>query len=407
MKGGSAETTGSTAQSRPGKWIVAGQVAFSLVLVIVAGLFLRSLIKLTTLDIGFDRSNVLIVNANLKAASIPPAQRLALYDQLEDRVRSLPGVVSVGRSVRTPVSNFEWNQYVQVDSPNAPTGDDALVYFNFVSPGYFSTLRTPLVAGRDFSPTDTKSSVQVAIVNETFVRKFFHGANPIGQSLRTVEEAGKIGKPIQIVGLVKDSKYESLREDTFSQAFFPAAQIPEPDESESFLVRTKNPPSTLVSGVQNAVAEINKSISLDFHSLAEQVDDSIVQERLLASLSSFFGALALLLAMIGLYGTLSYLVTQRRSEFGIRMALGAPPTSILSLVMRDVAIILCGGVLAGVALSLASVRVLQELLFGLSTHDAAALLGAIAVLSVVAIVAGYLPARRAMRVDPMAALRYE
>ena len=407
MKGGSAETTGSTAQARPGKWIVAGQVAFSLVLVIVAGLFLRSLIKLTTLDIGFDRSNVLIVNANLKAASIPPAQRLALYDELEDRFHSLPAVVSVGRSVRTPVSNFEWNQYVEVDSPNPPTGDDALVYFNFVSPGYFPTLRTPLIAGRDFSPTDTKSSVQVAIVNETFARKFFHGSNPVGHPLRTVGDAGKIGPPIQIVGLVKDSKYESLREDTFSQAFFPAAQLSESDESESFLVRTKNPPSTLVSGVQNAVAEVNKSISLDFHSLAEQVDDSIVQERLLASLSSFFGALALLLAMIGLYGTLSYLVTQRRSEFGIRMALGAPPTSILRLVMRDVAIILCGGVLAGVALSLASVRVLHELLFGLSTHDAAALLGAIAVLSVVAIVAGYLPARRAMYVDPMTALRYE
>jgi predicted permease len=309
--------------------------------------------------------------------------------------------------VRTPVSNFEWNQFVQVDAPNAPTGDDALVYFNFVSPGYFSTLRTPLIAGRDFSRTDTKSSVQVAIVNETFARKFFHGANPIGESLRTVEDAGKIGPPIQIVGLVKDSKYESLRENTFSQAFFPAAQIPETDESESFLVRTQNPPSTLVSGVQNSVAEVNKSISLDFHSLAEQVDDSIIQERLLASLSSFFGALALLLAMIGLYGTLSYLVTQRRSEFGIRMALGAPPTSILRLVMRDVAIILCGGIFAGVGLSLASVRVLQELLFGLSTHDAAALLGAIAVLSVVAIVAGYLPARRAMRVDPMTALRYE
>ena len=406
MKGGPAEVGGQRMLVRPGKWIVASQVAFSLVLVIAAGLFLRSLVKLMTLDLGFDRSNVLLVNVNLKAAHIPPTERLALFDEIQARLRSLPGIVSAGRSVRTPVSNFEWNQFVQVDSQTRPKGDDALVYFNFVSPGYFQTLRTPLLAGRDFNESDSKTSVQVAIVNETFVRKFLPDTNPVGHVLHKVEDQ-KSSQSIQIVGLVRDSKYESLREDNFSQAFFPLSQIPDSDESENFEVRTANRPSAFVSSVQNAIGQVNKAVSLDFHSLAEQVDDSIVQERLLATLSAFFGALALLLAMIGLYGAISYLVTQRRGEFGVRMALGAPRTSILKLVMSEVAVILLVGALAGVALSLASVRVLQKLLFGLSTQDTVTIAGAIALLTAVALFAGYIPARRAMRTDPMVALRYE
>lgn len=408
MKGGPAEANSQIPFLRPGKWIVGCQVAFSLVLVVVAGLFLRSLVKLTTLDIGFDRSNVLIVRANLNNTNISAEQRLGIYDEIETRFRALPGAVSVGRSVRTPVSNFEWNQEVQVESVPPPKNEeDALAYFNFISPGYFPTLRTPLLTGRDFKESDTKTSAPVAIVNETFARKFLGGANPAGRYLRTVEDGGKLGPPIQIVGLVKDSKYESLREKTYSQAFFPASQLHDTDGSESFLLRTGNQPSSLVSPAEKAIAEVNKAISLDFHSLAEQVDDSMVQERLLATLSTFFGGLALLLAMIGLYGALSYVVAQRRSEFGVRMALGAPPASILRLVMREVTVILVGGGLAGIGLSLLSVRVLQQLLFGLSSHDTTTMLAAIVVLSLVALLAGYLPARRAMKVDPMVALRYE
>jgi macrolide transport system ATP-binding/permease protein len=172
-------------------------------------------------------------------------------------------------------------------------------------------------------------------------------------------------------------------------------------------VRTATRPSALVPAVQEAVAGVSKTIPLEFHTLAEQVDDSLVQERLLATLSSFFGGLALLLAMIGLYGALSYLVAQRQPEFGIRMALGAPRGSILRLVMRDVVVVLAGGLTTGACLALATVGVLQKMLFGLAPHDAFTFIAAIGVLSAVAIVAGYLPARRAMRVDPMVALRYE
>jgi len=205
--------------------------------------------------------------------------------------------------------------------------------------------------------------------------------------------------------MAKDSKYESIREITHPTAFFPAAQVPL--RSESFELRTAVGSSALVPAVQAAVGSVNKQIPLEFHTLAEQVNDSMVQERMLALLSGFFGALALLLAMIGLYGTLSYLVAQRQTEFGIRMALGAEPGSILGLVMRSVIAVLAVGVVAGVGISLAATRVLQQLLFGLSPRDAFTIVAAVAVLSVVALIAGYLPARRATKVDPMVALRNE
>ena len=407
MKGSQAEQTDRGLRFRPGKWIVASQVALSLVLLVVAGLFLHSMLKLATLDIGFDRSNVLLVNSDLKLTTVPPEQYLAVHDEIESRLRSLPGVVSVGRSVRTPVSNFEWDQHILVDSHNAPKGEDAETYLNFVSPGYFPTLRTPLLEGRNFSATDTKTSAPVAIVNEIFARKFFAGISPVGKYIRRDWGLSKTTPPIQIVGVVKDAKYESLREKPISQAFFPADQILDNEEYANFEIRTDKRPSALISLVQDSVAQVNKSIPLDFSSLAQQVDDSLVQERLLATLSAFFGVLALLLAMIGLYGALSYLVAQRRTEFGIRLALGAPPVSILRLVFRDVVIVLVAGSLTGIAMSLAAIRLLQKLLFGLTPHDPATMLASVAILAAVAFLASYPPARRAMRVDPMQALRYE
>jgi putative ABC transport system permease protein len=409
IKGSQADVSHPGTLARSGRWVVASQVTFSLVLLVVAGLFLRNLVKLVVLDLGFDRNNVLLVNANLKAANVLPASRLALYDEIEGRLRAIPGVVSVARSVRTPLSNFEWNEGVEVDTANPPQGPDALVYFNFVSPGYFPTLRTPLVAGRNFRESDTKNALPVAIVNQTFARKFLPGVNPVGRYFRRMGvEPGVPAPSIQIVGLVKDSKYESVREDTLSQAFMPVSQIDSgQDDGEFFEVRTHVHPASLIREIEHVIGESNKAVALDFQSLAEQVNDSLVQERLLATLSSFFGCLALLLAMIGLYGAISYMVTKRRAEFGIRLALGALPESILLLVMREVALILVSGLLAGIAISWLTVRLLQDLLFGFSSHDPVTLVGAMAVLAGVALAAGFIPARHAAKVDPMVALRYE
>jgi len=407
MKGSQAIDGESRAKFRPGKWIVASQVALSLLLLVASGLFLRSLITLVTMDAGFDRNNVLIVRANLHTAKALPEQQPAMFDEVERRLRSLPGVISGSRSVMTPVSNYVWNSDLDVDLPNAPKGDAALAYFNFISPSYLETVRTPLLAGRNFNDGDTKTAPRVAVVNETLARTFFPNGDALGKYFRIHPDPGKPAPPILIVGLAKDAKYESLREEAHATAYFPIAQIPEDAEEQVFELRTAARPSALVPSVQEAVASVSKAIPLEFHTLAEQVDDSLVQERLLATLSTFFGALALLLAMIGLYGALSYLVAQRQPEFGIRMALGAPRGSILRLVMRDVVAVLAGGLAAGACLALAAVGVLQKMLYGLAPHDTLTFLVAIGVLSAVAMLAGYLPARRAMRIDPMAALRYE
>jgi predicted permease len=406
MKGGQAVEIDRRARFRNRHWIVASQVALSLVLLVAAGLFLRSFWKLATLDIGFDRNNVLVVGANLETAKVPGDQQLSICEAIESRLRALPGVVSVGRSWTTPVSGSGWNGWIETEWSKGLTGRNSLAWFNFVSPGYLGTLRMTLLAGRNFNDRDTKTAPAVVIVNQTLAQRFFPNLNPIGRTFRIVEN-GKPGPPIEVVGVVRDSKYQTLREKTHPTAFFQVTKIPGDGEAETFELRTGVRPSGLVSEVQAAVAGVNKEIPLEFHTLSEQVNDSMVQERMLALLSGFFGTLALLLAMIGLYGTLSYLVAQRQTEFGIRMALGAERGSILRLVMRSVISVLAVGVVAGVGISLAATRVLQQLLFGLGPHDVVTMIAAVAVLSVVALIAGYLPARRAMKVDPMVALRNE
>ena len=407
MKGSQAVEGERRVRFRFGIWIVASQVALSLVLLVAAGLFLRSFVKLLVLDIGFDRNNVLLVDVNLKAPNLTVTHQLATDQEIERRLCALPGVVSCGRSSITPISGNEWNQFLHAESPTAPTGEASLTYFNSISPGYFMTLRTPLLAGRDFNNQDGKGAPRVAIVNQTLARKFYANLDPLGRTFRLDEAPGKTGPPIQIVGVVKDSKYTSLREDTYPTAFLPINQEPGIHVGGNFALRTAVRPSALARSVEDAVAGVNKASSVEFHTLAEQVDDSLVQERMLGLLSGFFGALALLLAMIGLYGTFSYLVTQRQAEFGLRMALGAEPRSILWLVMRDVAAILAAGVVVGLSMSLATVRLFQKLLFGLDARDSVTLTLATVVLCVVVILAGYIPARRAMKVDPMVALRYE
>jgi putative ABC transport system permease protein len=407
MKGTAVEEGKGRIRFRAGKLIVASQVAMSLVLLIGGGLLMRSFVKLMTVDLGFDRNNVLLVDADLNIAKVPVQKRTPTFEAIENRLQSLPGALSVARSFNTPLSHITWNDLIHADNPQAPTGDASVVLFNFVSPGYFQTMRMQFIAGRGFDTGDVKTGPQVAIVNETLAKKFFSGMNAIGRRFRVEPETGKQTPMVEIVGVVKDSKYESMREQPQPTAFFPIAQNTDTDSRETFELRTAVPPSQMISAVHHAVADVNSAIPLNFLTLSEQVDDDLVYERVLATLSGFFGGLALLLAMVGLYGVLSYLVTQRQIEFGIRMALGAQTSSILRLVMTDVFRVLIGGVAVGIGLSLLAVRLLQNLLFGLQPRDGVTMVTSVCVLCAIGLLAGYLPARRATKVDPMVALRYE
>jgi len=407
MKGGAAPDSEHRVRFRAGKIIVAAQVAMSLVLLVAAGLFLRSFQKLVTLDLGFDRDNVLLVNANLKPTHIPADQRDSTYADILGRLRAIPGVVSVSRSANTPLSGAEWNDTIVPDAPNPPKGDDATAYFNFVSPGYFETLRIPRLAGRNFNGGDTANSARVAIVNQSLAGRFFRGLDPVGRTFEVDPQPGKKLQPVQVIGVVRNSKYESIREDAFPTAFFPVSQMSGMMDHQNYALRIAVAPSGITGGVEKAVAQVNKEISLRFRMLSQQVADSIVRDRMLAMLSTFFGGLALLLAMVGLYGTFSYMVTQRQKEFGVRMALGARLRAIVNLVLRDVALVLAAGIAVGVGIALLTVGPLQKMLFDLGARDTLTVAAAVAVLAAVAFVAAWLPARRAARVDPMVTLRHE
>ena len=403
MRGATA--TQSERHSPMRKWIVAAQIALSMVLLVTAGLFLRSFVKLVTLDPGFDRDNVLLVSANLRPTHLKPEQQIPVFDALEARLATLPGVTALGRANITPLSRMLWNDEYRSDIPNAPVGKDALAMVDFISPSYFDAMRMHLLSGRGFAASDTKTSTLVAIVNQTFARKLMRSVDPIGHYIHNLEPSGQSGKPTLIVGVVADSKYGSLREENPPTVFFPITQVPEPEQQYTYVIRAAVPVNSLRSAVEAAAANINAEIPLQFTTLSEQVNDTIVQDRLLAALSAFFGSLALLLAMIGLYGTVSYRVTLRRAEFGIRMALGARVQAIVRLVIGEVAYIVAVGVAVGIALSLIATTALQKLLFGLGPRDVVTIALSAVLLGAVALAAAYAPARRAAKVDPMIALR--
>ncbi len=412
MKGGAQDETHGRTHFRPGRWIVAGQVALSLVLLIVAGLFLRSFNNLITLDAGFDRSNVLLVNASSHNANVSPEQRAELWREALLRLQAMPGVISASESLLTPIGGTTWNDEFFLLKGGGPTGDDSTANLNYVSPEYFVTLRTPVRSGRNFDSHDSAGAPLVAIISETMARKFFGTDNPLGEYLRIDDPPGMITPPMQIVGVVKDAKYQTLKETTQETIYFPIAQMTEIQKQNmtgnpAFEIRTTSQPLATARSAEAALTGLNKSLSMSFLTLEGQVDDSLRQEKLLATLSGFFGGLALLLAMIGLYGVLAYMVTQRRKEIGIRMALGAGKGSILGLIMRDVSIVLAAGIVIGVGISLWATHFLQKMLFNLNPRDAMTIILSVAVLSAVALIAGYLPARRAARLDPNVILRDE
>ena len=407
MKGIQSSDIKQPVPLRSRKWITASQVAISFLLLVTCGLLLRTFVRLVTLNIGFDPHDVLLVHVNLKTANVPPSRNLDTNQEIESRLSALPGVLSASRSGVTPMSGAGWCKFtIHSDWSKSVTGINRLAFFNFVSPDYLSTMRTPMLAGRGFTRADAQNSRDVAVVNQSMTRRFFPGLNPIGR----VFWIDQRDRQIEVIGVMQDSKYGMVQEVSHPTIFMLDSHAPSPtwDTSmETFELRTAILPSGLISPARGTVAAVNNAIPVQFDTLTERVEDSLVQQRVMALLSGFFGVLALLLGMVGIFGTISYLVTQRQNEIGIRMALGAEKRDVLRMVIGQGLKLALIGVIIGIAGALALTRFLASLLYGVKPTDPLTFIAVSLILMAVALLACYIPARRAAKVDPMVALRYE
>jgi len=404
----SAGRTATASRKRFGfrQGLVVSQVALSLVLVVGALLFSGSLRNLLAVDAGFSQKGVVIAGLDLfRRLNVPYAGRVAFKQDLLQKIRALPGVVSAAEVEILPLSGNGTINEVWIEGTNPGSRLDSL--FNSVSDGYFKAMGIALLAGRDFSPQDTVSSPKVAIVNQTFARKLGLGTSPIGKTFRRQATPSEPEQSFEIVGLVADTKYSSLREEFRPIAFLSTSQDPRPGPSAQLVIRSAAPIAETVSNVRGLVAQASPLITLGFQPFETTILEGLTRERLMAKVSGFFGLLAALIAAVGLYGVMSYLVAQRTNEFGIRVALGAQRADVLSLVLRNAALLLAPGLALGAFLSVAAAQAARAMLFGLKPSDPGVLVAAITGLGLVALLASFLPARRAMRVDPMVALRYE
>ena len=403
LKSGGRGLAGGAGGLSARRALVVCQISLSLVLLVGAVLFVRTLRNLTTLDPGFRRAQVVAVSADFWPLRLPEAARVPFKRELLARVRAIPGVEAAANAFTVPSSGDGWTENVSVDGGGAQRQSATL---NRVSGGYFRTMGTTLLAGRDFGEADRTGSELVAIVTETFVRKFLDGSNPIGRTIR-FESLGRPERHFRIVGLVRDSKYYDLREDFTPIIYVPDAQDDDFFQFTNLLIRSPLPMEAVSAAVKSELARWNPEVVLGFQAYERMIREGLIRERLMASLSAFFGFLAALLAMIGLYGVVSYMVVKRRNEIGVRMAMGADRGDIVRMVLREAGALLGAGLAIGAVLAVAAAHAARSLLFGLSPTDPVTLAIAVAGLAAVAAAASVLPARRAASLDPVAALREE
>ena len=406
--------------------LVLAQIVLSLVLVMGAGLFVRSFARLTRVPLGFDSHRVLIATMDARRSDIAPDDRMNTYDRILHRVRSVPGVEQGALSIVTPLGAM-WSRRIEVSGSALGTGEfidgpegfgftdrpipesAPLAVFNGITPGWIAMYGTTLLAGRDISDGDGANSPRVALVNQAFARKFLRGANPVGHTMRPARQPG--APTIEIVGLLADSVYRDIHEPALPAAYVPFSQAS--DEARTgdpavayapatvnLSIRAAGHPAGLTRSLAAAIGEVNPTVALTFEPLDSRVTDVLLRERLLATLSSAFGLLALFMAAVGLYGVTSYSVNLRRAEIGIRMALGATQGSVLRLVLGRLSILIGAGIVTGVVIGTWASRFVATLLFDLQPGDPVTLIAAAAALGVVAMSAGWIPARRASRQDP-------
>jgi predicted permease len=403
LSSGGRGSTGNRERFALQRGLAVLQIAVSLVLLSGALLLVRSFWNLITLHPGFRQEGVFITFVSFGGQ--PPERLEGQKSELLERIRSIPQVRAAAITSHVPLSGSSWTMGVRVTaSKEVREGSSKITW---VSPDFFKTMEIPLLSGRDFNEHDTATSPKVALVNETFLRHYLGSADPIGATVRTGAEPGYPEATYEVIGVVKDAKYGNLRQEIPPIAFAPARQHPISAPWAAMMVRSSEPLAGTIAAVKQRVAEIDRSIRMDTSVLRTQVREGLARERLMAWLSGFFGLLAAVLVMIGLYGLLSFITLTRRNELGIRLALGARRGNILWLVLRQGLRLAGIGIAIGLAGALALTRLLSGLLFGIDPTDPATLIAISLLLIAVASVATWLPARRAARVDPMEALRYE
>jgi predicted permease len=404
LQSGSRGTTGGRERFSLRRILIVSQVGLSVVLLMGALLFVRSLRNLTTLNVGFQQTGILVTHVDFTRLQLPEERFTEYKTDLVKRIRAIPGVESAAHAMMVPFGGMTWNDNVINEGSDQDAG---VAWENFLGPGYFKTVGTPLLAGRDFNDRDTTTSVKVAIVNQAFVKKILKGADPLGKRFRIHEAPGKPRPLYEIVGVTADNKFQDMHEEFLPFMYFPAAQEEKPSPDDQILIRSSLPLTNLIGSMKETIADVNPGIDLEFLVFKTRIQNSLLQDQLMATLSGFFGFLAALLAAIGLYGVISYMVIQRTKEIGIRMAIGADRADVLRMILREATVLTVTGLLIGSGLALAAAQAAKSLLYGLKPRDPLTLVMAVVTLSTVAALASFLPAYRASKLDPLTALRYE
>jgi predicted permease len=406
LKENAATASGDPSRLRLGKLLVITQVALSLVLLVGAGLFLRNLQHLKSLDAGFRPDGVLTMRIDPEAREYRKPQLNNFWQETLARVKALPGVSTASLSRLSPVDGRDAGILIEVPDFTPDAERDKAVSLNHISPEYFATMGIAILRGRPFAENDNESAPKVALLNEAAARFYFGNHDPIGSKIRVA--VPRTADPYEIVGVVKDSKHMNIQEEIPRLLYLPTRQSVQRMGTLTLAVRTSGNPLALAGPIRDQIRDLGSDILVtNVVTLNEQVNQSLLRERLVSSLSSLFGLLALLLACIGLYGVISYTVARRTSEIGIRLALGATPAGMLWMVLKESAAMVLTGIAIGVPASFAVSRLISKLFFGVSPVDPLTILCAAVLMMTVASLAAVLPARRASRVDPLVALRYE
>ena len=406
----SSGSSGAGASSKRGlplnKSLVVAQVSFSVVLLIAAGLLVHSLVNLSRVNLGYNRENLLLFRVNAAAGGYKGPAMIRLHEDLLGRISAIPGLRGVAVSHNGLFSHSESGDPIAVEGHTPKPGEEMDSRIDMVGPRYFSTMGIPILLGREIGPQDTASGLRPAVVNETFVHRFFPDTNPIGKHVRDTYP----GNPAEciVVGVAADAKYNSLREKTPPRLYAPLFNPLWEQGSAVYEVRTFADTASISAALRSAVRETAPSLpAISVRTMDGLVGDTLQTDRFIEELSITFGFLAILLASVGLYGVMAYTVARRTRDIGIRMALGAAPANVRWQVLRESLALAAIGIVVGVPVALGGTHLVRSLIFGLGLADPIVIVAAAALLAVVAAVAGFLPAHRASRVDPMVALRYE